>query len=110
LYAEKSGLHAGQSGKDDGVVFPGPLLGKVAVVTGAAQAPARHELIVAYATAEEQAAVIAFLASGNARHITGEIVETGRRAVRNSEVLGFVPRASRRSSRIRFGRGSVARW
>lgn len=50
-----------------------------------------EELIPEYATAEEQASVIAFLASGEANHITGEVVETGRRGVRMSEVLGFVP-------------------
>jgi len=50
-----------------------------------------EELIAERATAEEQAAVIAFLASGEARHITGEVVETGRRGIRISEVLGLVP-------------------
>jgi dihydroxycyclohexadiene carboxylate dehydrogenase len=51
----------------------------------------KEELIADRATAEEQAAVIAFLASSEARHITGEVVETGRRGVRISEVLGSVP-------------------
>ena len=41
--------------------------------------------------AAEQAAVIAFLASPEAGHVTGEIVETGRRGIRIGEVLGFVP-------------------
>ena len=50
-----------------------------------------EELIAERATTEEQAAVIAFLASSEARHITGEVVETGRRGIRISEVLGFVP-------------------
>ena len=56
-----------------------------------AQLVQNEELIADRATAEEQAAVIAFLASSEARHITGEIVETGRRGIRISEVLGFVP-------------------
>ena len=50
-----------------------------------------EELLPDRATAEQQAAVIAFLASSEASHITGEVVETGRRGVRLSEVLGFVP-------------------
>lgn len=50
-----------------------------------------EELIADRATAEDQAAVIAFLASSEAGHITGEIVETGRRGVRIAEVLGYVP-------------------
>jgi dihydroxycyclohexadiene carboxylate dehydrogenase len=50
-----------------------------------------EELIAVRATAEDQAAVIAFLASSEAGHITGEVVETGRRGVRIAEVLGFVP-------------------
>jgi dihydroxycyclohexadiene carboxylate dehydrogenase len=50
-----------------------------------------EELIAKHATASEQAAVIAFLASSEANHITGEIVETGRRGIRISDVLGFVP-------------------
>ncbi len=51
----------------------------------------REELISEPATAEQQAAVIAFMASGEAGHITGEIIETGRRGIRIAEVLGFVP-------------------
>jgi len=50
-----------------------------------------EELIPQYATASEQASVIAFLASGEAGHITGEVVETGRRGLRIKDVLGFVP-------------------
>ena len=50
-----------------------------------------EELIATRASAEEQAAVIAFLASYEAGHVTGEIVETGRRGIRIGEVLGFVP-------------------
>lgn len=50
-----------------------------------------EELLPKYATAEEQAAVIAFIASDEANHITGEIIETGRRGLRMKEVLGFVP-------------------
>ena len=52
---------------------------------------ANEELLPDYATAREQASVIAFLASAEAGHITGEIVETGRRGLRMSKVLGFVP-------------------
>lgn len=50
-----------------------------------------EELLPEYATAEEQASVIVFLASSEAGHVTGEVVETGRRGLRISEVLGFVP-------------------
>jgi len=50
-----------------------------------------EELLTNYATAEEQASVIAFLASGEAGHITGEVVETGRRGLRIADVLGFIP-------------------
>lgn len=50
-----------------------------------------EELIAKYATPKEQAAVIAFLASSEANHITGEVVETGRRGLRMADVLGFVP-------------------
>lgn len=50
-----------------------------------------EELLSEHATAEEQASVIAFLASSEANHITGEVVETGRRGLRLSKVLGFVP-------------------
>lgn len=50
-----------------------------------------EELIADRATAAEQAAVIAFLASAEARHITGENVDTGRRGIRVADMLGFVP-------------------
>ncbi len=50
-----------------------------------------EELIPGLATASEQAAVIAFMASSEASHLTGEVVETGRRGPRISKVLGFVP-------------------
>lgn len=50
-----------------------------------------EELIADRATTEDQAAVIAFLASPEASHVTGEIIETGRRGVRIAEVLGYVP-------------------
>lgn len=50
-----------------------------------------EELIAERATAAQQAAVIAFLASSEAGHMTGEIIETGRRGIRIGEVLGFVP-------------------
>lgn len=50
-----------------------------------------EELIAERSTAAEQAGVIAFLASHEAGHVTGEIIETGRRGIRIGEVLGFVP-------------------
>ena len=50
-----------------------------------------EELLADRATAADQAAVIAFLASHEASHVTGEIVETGRRGIRINEILGFVP-------------------
>lgn len=50
-----------------------------------------EELITGLATAEEQAAVVSFLASSEAGHITGEVIETGRRGIRVADVLGFVP-------------------
>jgi len=50
-----------------------------------------EELIAERASAADQAAVIAFLASSEAGHVTGEIIETGRRGIRIGEVLGFVP-------------------
>ena len=49
------------------------------------------ELLANMATAQEQAAVIAFLASDDASHITGETIETGRFGVRIKDVLGFTP-------------------
>ena len=51
----------------------------------------REEIIPGHASAEEQAAVIAFMASDEAGHMTGEVVETGRRGLRLKEVLGFIP-------------------
>lgn len=50
-----------------------------------------EELLAERATVAEQAAVITFMASSEANHITGEVIETGRRGLRVSEVLGFVP-------------------
>lgn len=50
-----------------------------------------EELIAERASTEDQAAVIAFLASAEAGHVTGEIIETGRRGIRIAEVLGYVP-------------------
>jgi dihydroxycyclohexadiene carboxylate dehydrogenase len=50
-----------------------------------------EELIPELATVKEQAAVIAFMASSEANHLTGEVVETGRRGPRMSKILGFVP-------------------
>ncbi len=49
------------------------------------------ELLPKLATPQEQAAVISFLASDDARHITGETIETGRFGVRIKDVLGFIP-------------------
>ncbi len=50
-----------------------------------------EEILGNLATLEEQAAIITFLASAEASHVTGEVVETGRRGIRLAEVLGFVP-------------------
>ncbi len=50
-----------------------------------------EELMSTFATAREQAGVIAFLASSEASHITGEVVETGRRGPRIKDTLGFIP-------------------
>ncbi len=50
-----------------------------------------EELIADRATTADQAGVIAFLASSEAGHVTGEIIETGRRGIRIAEVLGYVP-------------------
>ncbi len=47
-----------------------------------------EELIPEPATAEQQAAIVAFVASDEAAHMTGEIIETGRRGLRIGEVLG----------------------
>lgn len=51
----------------------------------------KEELIKKYATPKEQASVITFLASEEANHITGEVLETGRRGIRIADVLGFIP-------------------
>lgn len=45
----------------------------------------REGLFERAATIEEQAAVIAFLASGDAAYITGEVIDTGKRGMRISE-------------------------
>lgn len=50
-----------------------------------------EDLLGRFSTLEEQAAIIAFLASDEASHITGEVINTGRRGSRISKVLGYVP-------------------
>lgn len=50
-----------------------------------------EDLLGRFSTMEEQAAVIAFLASDEAAHITGELIHTGRRGTRPSRVLGYTP-------------------
>ena len=50
-----------------------------------------EDLMGRFSTAEEQAAVIAFLASDDASHITGEIINTGRRGRRLTDVLEAIP-------------------
>ncbi|WP_321390647.1 SDR family NAD(P)-dependent oxidoreductase [Emcibacter sp.] len=50
-----------------------------------------EEIISEYATAAEQAAVITFLASSEAGHLTGEVIETGRRGRRMKDILGMIP-------------------
>jgi dihydroxycyclohexadiene carboxylate dehydrogenase len=50
-----------------------------------------EDLMGRFATAEEQAAVIAFLASNDASHITGEIINTGRRGRRMADYLETLP-------------------
>ena len=50
-----------------------------------------EEILPEYATAEEQAAVITFLASSEAGHLTGEVIETGRRGRRIKDILGVLP-------------------
>lgn len=48
----------------------------------------REGLFGRFATVEEQAAVIAFLASEDASYVTGEVIDTGKRGLRMSEVFG----------------------
>lgn len=50
-----------------------------------------EDLLGRFATAEEQAAVVAFLASDDAAHLTGEIINTGRRGRRLSDFLEEMP-------------------
>lgn len=51
----------------------------------------QEDLMGRYATVEEQAAVIAFLASEDAARVTGEIISTGRRGSGLQRILGFIP-------------------
>lgn len=50
-----------------------------------------EDLMGRFASAEEQAAVVAFLASDDASHLTGEIINTGRRGRRLSDYLEKLP-------------------
>lgn len=50
-----------------------------------------EDLIGRFASAEEQAAVVAFLASDDASHLTGEVINTGRRGRRLSDFLEALP-------------------
>lgn len=50
-----------------------------------------EDLLGRFATADEQAAVVAFLASDDAGHITGEVINTGRRGRRLSDHMETVP-------------------
>ena len=50
-----------------------------------------EDLMGRFSSAEEQAAVVAFLASDDASHITGEIINTGRRGRRLSDFLEVLP-------------------
>lgn len=50
-----------------------------------------EDLMGRFSSAEEQAAVVAFLASDDSSHLTGEIINTGRRGRRPSNVLGVMP-------------------
>jgi dihydroxycyclohexadiene carboxylate dehydrogenase len=50
-----------------------------------------EDLLGRFATAEEQAAVVAFLASDDAAHVTGEVIRTGRRGRRLSDYLEEMP-------------------
>lgn len=56
----------------------------LAMITG-------EDLLGRFATVDEQAAVVAFLASADAGHITGEIINTGRRGRSIAKSLGRVP-------------------
>jgi dihydroxycyclohexadiene carboxylate dehydrogenase len=51
----------------------------------------QEDLMGRFASVEEQAAVIAFLASDDSAHLTGEILRTGRRGSGLQRVLGFIP-------------------
>lgn len=50
-----------------------------------------EDLMGRFSSAEEQAAVVAFLASDDASHVTGEVINTGRRGRRLSDFLEVVP-------------------
>lgn len=50
-----------------------------------------EDLLGRFATAEEQAAVVAFVASDDAAHLTGEVIHTGRRGRRLSDYLEEMP-------------------
>lgn len=50
-----------------------------------------EDLMGRFSTAEEQAAVVAFLASDDASHITGEVINTGRRGRRLADFLEDMP-------------------
>jgi dihydroxycyclohexadiene carboxylate dehydrogenase len=50
-----------------------------------------EDLLGRFATAEEQAAVVAFVASDDAAHVTGEVIRTGRRGRRLSDYLEEIP-------------------
>lgn len=50
-----------------------------------------EDLLGRFATVAEQAAVVAFLASDDASHITGEVINTGRRGRRFSDYLEELP-------------------
>jgi len=50
-----------------------------------------EDLLGRFATVAEQAAVVAFLASDDASHVTGEVINTGRRGRRFSDYLEELP-------------------